>query len=392
VTAVSTPHLDAALRIELCRESDVPALMEFIATEWRPDHVLGRDEPLLRWQFAPSLLRGQRAPGPTVMLAWLDGAIVGMLGLTGFDLNLFGERGTGIWLSHWFAAPAHRRRNVALRLMWAARDLGLDAVATLGANEVSAKLLARLGLESIGSLARWVGVFDVAAAAGLMCDAAPALGRDAAASLCRRHLIKPEAGAESSNGLRPAGWSGATATAWDGFWNAVLAPQLVGAQRDSAYLTWRYLSHPRFDYRLCCAERASDGAVEGIAVWRIEQVRDRPIRVLRIVEFLGSAAAEGVLVRAVLDAARDAGAAVGDFYCASPRVARPLAQAGFALAPTDAAGGLLPSRFQPLESQYFPMTTLLRLPGAWRGRVQDLLDEGRLYITKSDGDQDRPTS
>jgi len=139
-------------------------------------------------------------------------------------------------------------------------------------------------------------------------------------------------------------------------------------------------------------ERASDGAVEGIAVWRIEQVRDRPIRVLRIVEFLGSAAAQEVLVRAALDAARDAGAAVGDFYCASPRVARPLAQAGFALAPTDAAGGLLPSRFQPLESQYFPMTTLLRLPGAWRGRVQDLLDEGRLYITKSDGDQDRPTS
>ena len=166
----------------------------------------------------------------------------------------------------------------------------------------------------------------------------------------------------------------------------------MGAHRDAAYLTWRYLSHPRFHYRLCCAQRESDGAVEGIAVWRIEQVRDRPTRVLRIVEFLGSTEAEAVLVRAVLDAARDAGAALADFYCASARVARPLAQVGFQPAPTDSGHGLLPSRFQPLESQYFPMTTLVRLPGAWRGRLQQLLDDGRLYITKSDGDQDRPTS
>src|SRR3989440_8856987 len=104
--------------------------MRFIGTEWRAGHIFSRDEQLLRWQFAPERLRGRQAPGPTVLLAWLDGVIVGMLGLTGFELNVVGDRCPAIWLSHWFAAPAHRRHNVALRLLWAARDLGFEAIAT----------------------------------------------------------------------------------------------------------------------------------------------------------------------------------------------------------------------------------------------------------------------
>jgi hypothetical protein len=321
----------------------------------------------------------------------MAGAIVGMLGLTGFDLNAFGERCTAMWLSHWFAAPAHRQRNVALRLMWAARDLGLDAVATVGANESSAKLLPHFGLELIPSLPRWVGVFDVAAAADLVCDANPGLGPGAAAALCHSHLVDLQTETEPPNAFRAADWSATTAAAWDRFWHGELAPQLVGAHRDAAYLAWRYQSHPRFTYSVRCAQRTSNGAVEGIVVWRVEQVRDRPTRVLRIVEFLGSGAAERALVRSVLEAARDSGAAMGDFYCASARAAQALARAGFRRAATDAAGVVLPSRFQPLESKYFPMTTLVRLPGAWRGRLGELMADGRLYITKSDADQDRPT-
>ena len=191
-------------------------------------------------------------------------------------------------------------------------------------------------------------------------------------------------------GLRVVEWSTDTAAAWDRCWSGVLARRFVGACRDAAYVTWRYVSHPRFEYQLRCAQRASDGTVEGIAVWRVERVRDRATWVLRIVEFLGSPAAEEVLAQSVLEGARDSGAALGDFYCASARAAEVLARIGFQRAPAVPGDVVFPSRFQPLESQHFPMTTLVRLPGAWRGRMRELLDEGRLYITKSDGDQDRP--
>jgi len=390
MTALSQPIVDAAPRVEFCRDADVPALMRFIGSQWHPDHVLSRDETLLRWQFAPERLQGQRAPGPTVMLAWLEGEIIGMLGLTGFEFNALGERYPAMWLSQWFATPAHRRHNVALRLMWAARDLRLEAMATLGANTSSARLLARLGFELIPSLSRWVGVFDVPAAAELVCGANPTLGLPAAAALCRTHLVRPPTGAKAMGSLRAVDWSTDTAAAWDRCWNGVLARQIVAACRDAAYLNWRYVSHPRFEYQLRGAQRASDGAVEGIVVWRVERVRDRATWVLRIVEFLGTPAAEAVLARSVLEAGRDSGAAMGDFYCASARSAEVLVRAGFQRAPAPPGGVVFPSRFQPLESQHFPMTTLVRLPGAWRGRMRELLDEGRLYITKSDGDQDRP--
>jgi hypothetical protein len=390
MTALSQPIFDAAPRVEFCRDADVPALMRFIGSQWHPDHVLSRDETLLRWQFAPERLQGQRAPGPTVMLAWLEGEIIGMLGLTGFEFNVLGERYPAMWLSQWLATPAHRRHNVGLSLIWAARDLRLDAVATLGANAFTAQLLARLGLELIPSLSRWVGVFDVAAAAELVCGANPTLSLPAAAALCRTHVVQQPTGAKAMDGLRAVEWSTDTAAAWDRCWSGVLARRFVGACRDAAYVTWRYVSHPRFEYQLRCAQRASDGAVEGIAVWRVERVRDRATWVLRIVEFLGSPAAEAVLAQSVLEGARDSGAALGDFYCASARAAEVLARIGFQRAPAAPGGVVFPSRFQPLESQHFPMTTLVRLPGAWRGRMRELLDEGRLYITKSDGDQDRP--
>jgi len=36
------------------------------------------------------------------------------------------------------------------------------------------------------------------------------------------------------------------------------------------------------------------------------------------------------------------------------------------------------------------MTTLVRLPGVWRPTLGRLITEGCVYITKADGDQDRP--
>ncbi len=389
MTAVPEPVLDSALKVALCGEHDVPALMRFIGNEWRAGHILSRDERLLRWQFAPERMRGRRARGPTVLLAWLDGAIVGMLGLTGFELNVAGDRCPGIWLSHWFAAPAYRRYNVALRLLWAARDLGLDALATLGANEVSAKVLGRLGLELIPSLPRWVGVFDVAAAAELIGAADPGVSHEDARRLCRSLLVPPPETATPDVDLRVAGWSATTAASWDRCWNERLAPRLVAANRDADYLRWRYVEHPGFAYEVRFAERRSDGSVEGLAVFRVEHVAGGAIRMLRIVEFLATAAAELTLVRSLLSAGREAGAVAADFYCSSARAAQPLASAGFRREAAHAPI-VLPARLQPLESGHYPMTTLMRLPGVWRGTLAQLVADGRLYITKSDGDQDRP--
>jgi len=91
---------EPTIRMALCREQDIPSLMRFIDAEWHAGHVLSRDERLLRWQFDGSLVPQRRLAGPTVMLAWLGDAIVGILGLTGCEVTLEGTAGSAVWLSH----------------------------------------------------------------------------------------------------------------------------------------------------------------------------------------------------------------------------------------------------------------------------------------------------
>jgi len=378
------------IRIAACREEDVPALMRFIDAHWQAGHILSRDEVLLRWQFDPGLIPGRFPEGPAVMLAWHDRALVGMLGLTGFDLNAEGVPVPAAWMSHWLAVPEYRHLNVAVRLLLAVRKLGLGALGAVGANDLSTKALLTLGYQLISDLPRWVGVFDAGQSASLLVASGVPLAPEAVKRMCRLHLVLDGAGPHrSADEVVVVPWAPELAGAWDRHWHERLAGSLVGASRDSHYLQWRYADHPRFRYEVQMARRPADGSVLGVAVFRVEQVRARPERVLRVVEFLASPEAEAALAQAVVQAGRDAGVAFADFYCSSARSAPALERIGFrsVSAPSDAA---FPCRLQPLEGGHFSMTALLQLPSQWHGQFSDLIASSRLYVTKSDGDQDRP--
>jgi len=379
------------IRIAACREAELPALMRFIGTHWRAGHILSRDETLLRWQFDPTLIKGRSLPGPSVMLAWHGDEIVGILGLIGFDLNVAGVPVAGAWLSHWFAVPEYRARNVATRLILAVRGLGLEVLGAVGANDVSKKALLAWGWELIPDLPRWIGVIDRPQTTALLSASGAAVAPEAAEELCGRHLVVDGAQAPASaERLEVVPWTADLAEAWDRCWRERLAQTVVGNTRDSAYLRWRYAKRPRFRYEMWVARHPADGSVAGIAVFRLEQVSERPERVLRVVEFLASPEAEPSLAQFVAQAARDHGVAFADFYCSSARAARGLERIGFKLAPTAAEAPAFPCRLQPLEGGHYRMMAMLQLPSGLGGKLESLIETVRLYVTKSDGDQDRP--
>jgi hypothetical protein len=187
-----------------------------------------------------------------------------------------------------------------------------------------------------------------------------------------------------------ANWAGASVARVDRFgddttklWDDTIGASAAGTRRSAEFLNWRYAAHPTFTHHLFEVHEA--GALRGVAVLRIEQVRDMPIRVGRVLELLGDEEHVAVLLAAVSEDARSAGAVALDFFCGSRRLARPLEAAGF-LPGTQPPASSIPILFQPLDrtrTGILFMANLHKVPEAHA--VQEW------YVTKSDGDQDRPS-
>ena len=172
---------------------------------------------------------------------------------------------------------------------------------------------------------------------------------------------------------------------WDSTWGAK-GSRAGGTRRSAAFLNWRYAIHPVFKYRLF--EVRKNGRLCGLAVYHVEQVRDLPVRVGRLVELIldvnHPSDADACLLKAVLDDARAQGVAVMDFFCASQRLSGVMARHGFLPGESEPASRI-PMLFQPVDRRRSGirfMTNLGSIPEA--AEVQDW------YVTKSDGDQDRP--
>jgi hypothetical protein len=327
--------------------ADIAELQTFIDEHWRRGHVLARDAELLRWQY-----RHPRQPDAlSVLGAWEDGVLAGVLGLVQVDFALAGERGPGGWLALWQATPAARERRVGLALLLEALRLPWRALGCLGMNEQAATIYAGLRFELVPRLPRWVRP----------------LSRDPLEQLvpgAARWPVQPvtQRGDDGS-------FDDARAAGWDETWEARFAPRLAGTWRDAAYLRVRYVEHPRFDYDV---RIGADG--RSLLVYRVEQIAGRDERVVRVLECLGDAEA---LAAAMLDEHGDC--AFADFYCTHPEVAKPLEAVGFV--PESELPAPVPERFQPLVRDSRGLNGAFRIPGV----------RAPLYATKSDGDQDRPS-
>ena len=352
-----------------CREEHVTALQAFAARSYHSQYVLAANAAYFRWQF------GNMAGGPVdryhMKLAMADGQILGCLGCFPVEFNLDGRLLRGCWLANWMVDQQQRRFGIGPLLV---REVAqhYDIVLALGPNRDARDILSRMGWADFGLLARYVSILD-ATRAGLLTATGnlqwPAEALAAAAKACGTVGVE-----------RIARFNDDAAQLWDRTWAARAAA--AGTRRSAAFLNWRYADHPQFEYRLFAARNG--GRVEGVAVYRVEDVRDVPVRVGHLVELHGAAEALPRLLRAVFDDARSEQVAMLDFHCASRQYAGVLAEHGF-LAQEDAALAQIPVLFQPIDR---------RRPGIrFMADLRNAPPAAALYewyVTKSDGDQDRP--
>jgi hypothetical protein len=217
-------------------------------------------------------------------------------------------------------------------------------------------------------------------------------GRFAATLQVLSKAASQERETTSPASLRIMPASAETDTKWDHAWTKFFSPRLIGTWRDSAYLRWRYLVHPRFEYRVLFARDESGDTLCGLVVYRLERVHESNECVVRIVELLGERAATRLLVATVVEEAYAAGAAFVDFFCTLSSLAPALEDCGFVR--DDALPASLPMLFQPLDFRRNRVRAAIwmaddELAAAAAG-PNGPLDQDALYVTRSDGDQDRP--
>jgi hypothetical protein len=358
------------MQIDWLAADRIDELQAFIDEHWRRGHRLAYDVELLRWQhsFPHDTTR------LSVLVARAGGEIVGALGVIVVPFGVRGSRSLGGWLTTWIATPAARASQGGMRLLQYALEQPFDFVGTTGANETALRIYRALGFSVLESIPRWVRVISDEKLATLCGDRASPYSQPPG--------VPPGGGA-----LRISSWREQHAEPWDRLWEQQLAPQLIGPWRDTGYLRWRYLEHPRFTYAVRVAEDG-DGVLRGIAVHRIADVRGAEGRVARIVELHGDREAMVALVSDVIATAQRQGAAFAEFFCSAGVVAEPLRACGFTVEPEPTHA--LPVLIEPLNMQLPAALTGAFRVGEGLGGDSSVFESDVLYITRAECDQDRP--
>lgn len=360
------------LSIVECEEARVPALQAFFRRTYRADYALC-DLALLRWQF-------QHPPGGDgtrwhIKLACDGDTIAACLGFIPVHAHIDGVLTRAAWVINWMVDAGHQQYGLGPLLM---REVmrEFDVTLNVGPNQAARDVLARMRWWSAGELPRYVAVLDPAAVAALA----------AAETLTwpeRSLELTAAIGSSTAQVTRVARYSDEATALWDRLAGSEDG-RVAGTRRSAAFLNWRYADHPAFKYRMFAQYDAA--ALTGVAVYRVEIVRGTQHRVGRLVEYLEAVdrdRPDSALLAAVLADARSMGVSLVDFFCADPAPARRLAQHGFVADP--ALLSPVPVLFQPIDRgrSGIPFMAQSTRPGV-AVAVQPW------YVTKGDGDQDRP--
>jgi hypothetical protein len=351
--------------IDACSDH-LTSIQAFFARIYRPDYVLRRNEPLLRWQFGTT--PASKGNKYHIKLALHNGEIIGSLGYIPVEFSLNGQTVYGAWAANWIVDPKWRK-GVGVALMYELTSQ-FDITLAVGTNRVAEDILTVLRWTNLGELTRYVCVLDTYAARMLT-----ETGKlEWPINILEREWKPPQ-----EITIRVVeNFSKDTTLFWDRVWEG----KVTGTRRSAEFLNWRYANHPVFSYRLF--EAYYRGRLSGFAVYHIEQVRNIPVNVGRMVELVAVANVEDCLLRAVIDDALSHDVAVLDFFCSSQRFSPLMARQGF-LPGKDNAAAQIPILFQPIARQSTGISFL-----AYLANLPDVNEIQDWYVTKSDGDQDRP--
>ena len=360
------------IRFVDCTLSSLPAVREFWLRAYGPNHVLGRDAALFQWQFGPNA-GGVRAISRSddcfnMKLAMDGQRVVGCLGFIPVEVSVLGESKRGCWLANWMVDSDYARVGVGPLLL---REVisQVEVVVNVGISDEARGLLRRMRWLDLGTMNRWVRVLHKRGADSLLPEGMAHSGTEA----------EDEITFHVPRGLHQVHAFGEQAAR---LWHDCHGVNRAGVTRSTSMLNWRYADHPTFCYELL--ELRYFDRLVGVAVYRIEEVREPSVRIGRIVELFGAPSDQIALVAAVCDHAMEREVVMLDFFSTGSDMRSALDANGF-LRGDEGIAEHMPQLFQPIDRRRAGIACMIHSPG-----VNVPTDSLGWYATKGDADQDRP--
>jgi hypothetical protein len=361
-------------------------IAEFLDEYWAKNYVYVRMPELFEWTFARSKLWDRQ--GYSIGLAEDKGDVVGMLGGIPFLFNCLGRTTPAVWLVNYLFRPDYRRGPIAIRLLSMFSRDHWEVTATSGLNQALIPFFRGLHWQVLENWPRYLVVLPHAVdrMVNLLRLNYPNWQVDRGYNLVRSFTLRylREVAPEVET-ILPLSWS-------QHEWPRIAA-RTVGAVRDLDYLTWRYVEHPCFHYRVIAV---TERERTGLAIWRLETIRfatprglEEIDRIGRLVEFLPVSRdnAKHLLSRFYLDLCK-ANALGADYYGYHGESRGWLRECGFLEVESHPDGWAVPTRFQPLDGKGGRIVNAFFASNELPICSTDA--DNPWYWTKADGDQDRP--
>jgi GNAT superfamily N-acetyltransferase len=339
-------------------------LAAFYSAHWVRAICLGHEDFLV-WQMCEA---PESQGKNTSVVALMGTQLVAAMGVTPANFQLDGAPLNAAALTTWIVLPEARGMGIGQRMLAFLQE-NYDVLAGAGISAAALPLYLGAGFSFLAHVPRFFCITDFRQIRNFVdtSDAALKLTdrrqkartwRDWQATPCRAGELRQQASA----GLET----------------------LAHFRRDVADLTWRYDRHPTFEYE-AFAVNSSNNAGHGMGViLREDRIGGCPI--LHLVDLFGDAHDADAALSFVEDEALRRSAAFVDFSGTSGALTALFRARGWSSAVDDPLVEL-PSLFHPVELRHPPTTSVV----LWsHDRRESLFDFGRLHLTKSDLDLDRP--
>ena len=365
------------MEIRFFKKSEKQLLSDSIDRLWKHDHIYVRNPAVMEHLTLNTPWKNEVAGEEEYSFIgmWLDGEVVGLLGLMPMEANVCGETVSAITGTVWILkrCKGHALNGLAME-EFANAIRPPKYKLSMGFSKRAEKVHRLTGRYVVPDMPRWLMVNRLEEAADVLNldkDVLPYLPVPikfkAREDFCIEHDVLDR-------------------EAWDKYYREVMAPRTIGTCRDYKFLHWRYEESPVLKYRFITV-RGEDGAYLGLAVVRIESILDGAYTIGRILEFISfDVEASVALARAVLNF--DHEVLFWDFYCMSEVTAFGLEAAGFRKFPSWNEKATLPTRFQPLDNTITKLNVAIGLDDELKKKVETA-NMYQWYVTKGDGDQDR---